>query len=178
MAKVSLQSAQNARLAMGNLVDAIMVPTEDQAAKAIEEEGAAYAAAVATKHENLSAAKKGTGEHETALRELKATLAPSEGNFCAFLEALSSDHSAGKANCEKIKRYLADLGETPPDVGVCKIKNIRGPDRTMILLGIRFVPIRTQILDACRQLGYEVRSDAPPASAAEEELSAWLEALG
>ena len=178
MAKVSLQAAQNSRAALGVLVDSIMMPANDKAAKAISEEGEAFAAHTASQHETLNNAKKGTKDHDAALSALRKTVAPAKGNFCAFLEALSADDTCGKHNATSIKKYLADLGESRPDVTICKIKSIRDAERTMVLVSMRFVPIRAEILNACVQLGYEVKSDTPPSTAAEDELGAWLDSLG
>ena len=68
MAKVSLQGAQNSRSALGVLVDSVLLPSNDKAAKAIGEEGEAFAAQASSHHETLNKAKKGTKEHDAALQ--------------------------------------------------------------------------------------------------------------
>ena len=178
LAKVSLQSAQNARAALGCLVDSILMPSDCDAAKAVAAEGDAYAERAGAIHEALGKEKKGTTKHGEVLRKLKSVPAPSRGNFIAFLEAIAANSDGGKSNAEKIKAWATELGETLPDVSVCKLKSIKDPDKSMVLIAMRWIPVRPQILDCCLQLGYEVKCDTPPTTAAEDELSAWLEALG
>jgi len=177
LAKVALQGAQNGRMAMGCVVDSIILDADDPVALAVAEEGEAYSVMTKHLHKELEDTATGTPEREKALKDLRGAAAPCKGNLMAVLETLRDSPGAGKANCAAIGKYLNDLQDRLPDVAVCKIKGIRDDSKVMILLNLRWLGIRDEVLSACTQLGYQVKCDVAPATAAEDELSSYLDSI-
>ena len=177
MGKMGLQTAQRSRLTFGTLVDAVTVPRDSAVAQAIAEEGTAFAEKADGLHAALAAATRDTDDHTKALKAIKEQVAPAKGNYVALLEALCMDKSAGGSNVTAIKTHLDTLGDHLPDVQICKLQTIRDSASVMILMCLRWSPVREAILSACTQLGYLVKSDAPPPTQAEDEVSAYLDKL-
>jgi len=128
-------------------------------------------------HAELAENLKGTPEHETAVAKLRSTVGPSKGNLISLCEAITESNDGGKANVDAVKAWLASLSDNPPDTNMCKLKSIREKNTVLLIVGMRWVPVRTQILAICQQLGCAIKSDSAPPTSAELDLSAYLEAL-
>ena len=180
LCKLNLATAQQSRMNWGTVIDAVTGPKELAIFKNIEAEGEAYTDEVEAAHEALGKLKKGTPEHLESLKTMSHRPAPSKGNFAAFIEALVVE-DVGALNKGIIQDVATALKDEMPDVAVCKLKSIRDPAKSMVILNLRNLQppnARSAILDGCKQLGCEVKSDTPPPSPLEDEIAAWLTALG
>ena len=95
----------------------------------------------------------------------------------SMVEALGG-LDVGAANKKAITEWLAANSKDPPDVCCCKLQNIRDDGKHTIIAGMRHIAIRDSIISAVIQIGAVVKSDSPPPSNLEDEVAAWLSALG
>ena len=180
LCKLNLATAQQSRMNWGTVIDAVSGPKDLKIFTNIEAEGEAYTDEVEAAHVALDKIKKGSEEHTAALKEMSRRPAPAKGNFAAFVDALVVE-DIGAQNRAVIQALSDALKEEMPDVSVCKLKSIRDNDKAMIIMNLRNLQpptVRTAILDSCKQLGCDVKSDTPPPSPLEDEIAAWLTALG
>jgi len=177
LAKLSLQNAMRNRMMWGSVLDAIVGDRDLAIYEAVSGEGEAYAEEVEAIHKTLAAAKKGSPDHDASLDRLRTRPAPCKGNFMAMVESLAT-LDIGATNKKRLTEWLQSNVDAPPDVCCCKIQSIRDDSKSMIIVGMRHVSCRDAIISSLVQVGAVVKSDAPPPSNLEDEVAAWLAALG
>ena len=171
MARMSLQNASRNRLALGAVMDVLLVPSEHVLAKEMNIEIRAHSSKAITMREALVA--NAEAPHMRTLGAPTATLA------MTLLETLHS-MDVGAVPRENLKTIL-DSAPTQEQLeewfAFIKVQSCMDKAVAKIMVSMTTCPHRSAILAALRTAGVDVRHGPAPPGWLEDELAAWLPAL-
>ena len=178
MGKVTLQSAQRSRLALGCLVTTILLPADSPVAKAMEGEKTSYLERAGELNDQMATAKKAGAEaDQTRLKgEITSNGPPDPYILVAMCLALAP-LEIGLRSRQELQKAIESFQQGPLKVLMCRLEKTAEESTKKISLALEDRQFRDSLAEAAANATFQVKTGPAPPGFLEDELSSYIEAL-
>lgn len=175
MGKLLLSTTQQVRTLRGATLDTFIADSDHQAIKAVEAEGKAFAQQVEQwrkrREDDEEAAPPGPPA-PTVFVELVTTL--------AAMDVGAATRQTLQGMLDSVERHASPQTFLAQQIQVCRLESIKQEGKAKLVMNLNRVDpsIRTAIIGALTQTGADHKAGAAPPGYLEDEVSAWVTAIG